>query len=72
MGSVIEFPGVTMHEVEPEKVLDLAGISDLSEVTIIGTTVDGEVYYASSLPDAGHILLRIEEFKMALLREFTS
>ena len=72
MGSVIDFPSgepstkPEPHFPGPDQVLKRALMRDLAEVTVIGMTPSGMSYYSSTLTDAGHLVLTIEEFKALL------
>lgn len=70
-GKIIDFPGTTINAIEPKKVLERAIDSpeNINEVIIIGTTEDGEPYYAGSHGDAQRILWMIEQLKLYLLTE---
>lgn len=74
MGSVIDFPAGVIRPSHPcpDQVLKRALVRDLTEVTVIGMTSDGNAYYSTTLRDAGHIILTIEELKRKLLEGFGS
>lgn len=67
---IVSFPGGTMADVPVENVLNGAVNADLKEAIVIGRDQDGEPFYASSLGDAGHILLEIEKFKKVLMEAY--
>lgn len=74
MGSVIDFPAGVIRPSHPgpDQVLKRALVRDLTEVTVIGMTSDGQAYYSSTLRDAGHLVITIEEFKRKLVEGFGS
>jgi hypothetical protein len=67
---VINFPGHSVADVPAENVLLNAFDSDLKEAIVIGRYQDGRPFYASSLGDAGHILLELEKFKKMLMEAY--
>jgi hypothetical protein len=67
---VINFPGHSKANVPAENVLAHAVESDLKEAIVIGRCQDGTNFYASSLGDAGHIILELEKFKKMLLEAY--
>jgi hypothetical protein len=65
--AIIEFPGATFLDLEPERVLD--GAKDrLESVLVIGFDKDGQLYMAGSESDAGAMLLLLELAKARLMR----
>lgn len=66
MGKVIEFTGVTLLDIPPDKIL-LKAIDKLDSVIVIGYTKDDIEYFASSIADGGTILWLLERCKQALL-----
>jgi hypothetical protein len=66
MGKVIQFTGVTKHDLDPDIVLEnLKG--QLEGFVLIGYTPDGEEYFSSTYADGGTALWLIERCKKALL-----
>jgi len=74
MGSVIDFPGLKPrgNVSGSDMILKRALMRDLAEVTVIGMTSEGKAYYSSTLTDAGHLVITIEEFKRRLVEGFGS
>lgn len=70
MAKVIDYNGVTRHNIDPDKVLNKAHGS-LSGVVVLGYTHDGEEYFASSYADGGDVLWLMERCKRKLLSVFT-
>ena len=66
MDTLVKFSGLTVGEVSADKVLEDAAAENMAEVVVIGTTTDGELYYASSERDERTLYL-IEHFKAALM-----
>jgi hypothetical protein len=66
MDNIIEFPGKTILDVEPDKVLD-AAIGKLETVLVIGLSENSEYYFATSTSDKAKLLLMLETFKFKLL-----
>jgi hypothetical protein len=67
---IVNFPGTTKCDVPVANVLDAAVSCDLKEAIVIGREQDGTAFYASSLGDAGHIILELEKFKKMLLEAY--
>lgn len=67
---LIRFPGTTKVDIPAANVIADARDSDLKEAIVIGRNQDGTPFYASSLGDAGHILLEIEKFKKMIMEAY--
>jgi len=67
---IVRFPGSTKVDLPAANVLKGAVESDLKEAIVIGRCQDGTPFYASSLGDAGHIILELEKFKKMLLESY--
>lgn len=67
---IVNFPGHSKADVPAENVLAHAVESELKEAIVIGRCKDGTNFYASSLGDAGHIILELEKFKKMLLEAY--
>lgn len=67
---VVRFPGSTKVDIPAANVLAGAASSDLKEAIVIGRHEDGSAFYASSLGDAGHILLELEKFKKLIMEAY--
>lgn len=65
--NVVILPVVTSLDIPASRVLDAAGEEDFAQVVVIGRTVDGEEYFASSAADGGDVLWMIERAKHRLL-----
>lgn len=67
MGNVIDWHGITKHDLPPDRLLN-AALDKLESVVIIGFDKDGDEYFASSLADGGDVLWLMERAKIELLR----
>jgi len=61
--NVVQFPGITILPIEPDKVLDGAKAANLEYVLVIGKNENGEEYFASSDADVSIAFYWIELFK---------
>ena len=68
MGDVVILPVVTTLDIPAERILNRALENNLEKVVVIGTTKDGDTYFASSVADGGSVLWLMEICKEALLR----
>lgn len=66
MENVVDFTGVTKLDMSADRVLTVA-IGKLDKAVIIGTTLDGEEWFSSSVADGGDVLWMIERAKKKLL-----
>ena len=53
--NVTDIGCITTLDIPPDKVLDRA-VGNLEQVCVIGTTNDGDFYFASSKADGGEVL----------------
>lgn len=67
MGEVVDLRVITTLDLDPDRLLQKA-IGKMARVVIIGETIDGEEYFASSVADGGTILWDMERAKLRLLR----
>lgn len=67
MGEVVDLGVITTLALDPERVIESAK-GKLERVIIIGRTLDGKEYFASSDPDGGTALWDMERAKLKLLR----
>ena len=67
MGEVIMLPVITRLDLPPERILAAATEDGLEQAVVIGTTKDGEFYFASSVADGGSVLWLLEIAKKRLL-----
>ncbi len=65
-GNILNFPGSTTANIEPDTVLK-ACVGKLNEVMIIGEAKDGSFYAAVSSPNVGAALLRMEVMRRQLV-----
>lgn len=65
--NVIELNIPTLCDIPPERILSKAIEANLVDVVVIGSDKDGELYFAGSMADAGHVLWLMELAKMALM-----
>lgn len=64
----MDFNGITIEDIDPDKVLDAAkGLVD--SVIVIGRGTDGTLYRASSSGDAGNDIILCELYKAMLINE---
>jgi hypothetical protein len=66
--AVINFPGPTRLDLDPDSVLQVA-VGEMSEVVICGFDKDGNQYFASSVADGGNALWHLERAKWALMKK---
>lgn len=64
--NIVRFTGLTKLDLEPDTILQKA-IGELKEVLIIGTTLDGNQYLASSSSDAKNMIWHIETAKFMIM-----
>lgn len=69
MSDVVDFPGITMLSIPPEKILEGAKKQNLADVLVIGWTGKGELYFASSSADGAEVNWLIDQAKAALIAE---
>jgi hypothetical protein len=69
MTEIIDFPGETRLDLDPEKVLDAAHGKGFESVTIIGWKEDGEMYLAGSAGDVLQTIASLDIAKAALIRD---
>ena len=67
MTSIVDFTGITRLDMDPERVLDAAK-GKLESVVVIGFTLDGEEYFASSDADGADVLWHLERAKHRLMQ----
>lgn len=68
MADIITLPVVTTLDIPPEKILADAAQEQFEDVIVIGRTRSGQEYFASSSPDGGVVIWRLERAKLKLLR----
>lgn len=66
MAKILDWDGLTRHDIDPGKVLK-AAIGELESVLVIGWDKEGELYTASSKSDGGDILWLLEKCKQRLM-----
>lgn len=64
--NVVDFPGITKLDLDPDRVLN-AALGKTTECVIVGFDKEGELYFASSKADGGHVLWLFELAKKELL-----
>lgn len=64
--NIIEFPGFTRLDIDPDKVLE-AEKGKLQSVLILGIDHEGYTTYSSSSANLGSLLLLVERFKLRML-----
>lgn len=68
MSNVVDLPVITTLPLDPNRVLQKALESGITEVVVLGFTKDGQEYFASSVSDGGAVVWHLERAKMKLLR----
>ncbi len=63
MGTVIDFPGPTRAPIDPAKILRAASEVEFETVVVLGHTLDGNLYAASSTADGGEVLWLMDRAK---------
>lgn len=69
MSNVVILPVVTRLGIPAERILNSALEEDLNSAIVIGRTRDGDIYFASSMPDGPEALWLLEKVKADLLAE---
>lgn len=69
MSNVVVLPVVTRLDIPAETILTRSIDEDLQSAIVIGRTQDGDIYFASSMPDGPEVLWLIEKIKATLLAE---
>ena len=67
MADVVDFSGITLLDLDPDRVLAKA-MSNMSEVVIVGFHKDGSEYFASSVSSGADTLWHLERAKHKLMR----
>lgn len=67
MTNVIELPVITTLDIPVERIIRKAEAANLASVVIVGTTQDGDLYFAGSMADGGDALWHLEKAKKELL-----
>lgn len=67
MTNVVQFPGETTLDIDPERILEGAK-GKLESVLVVGFTKDGEDYFASSSADAADAIFHLERAKHLLMK----
>ncbi len=66
--NVVDFTGYTRLDIPTDKVLTQSIGTELDEVVVIGTTVDGGMYFNSSRSDGGKVLWLLERARHLLMK----
>lgn len=71
MAEIINFPGITRLDLDPQRVLSSALEDGLEAVIVLGLDKDGAFYFASSAPDSPEVLwfLRKAEHKLMQMED---
>ncbi len=67
MSEVIQFRGVTRHDLDPDTVLENTK-GQLKQFVIIGYDTDGDFFFSSTMADGGDAMWLLEVAKTKLLR----
>ena len=65
--NVTTLPVITTLPLEAERILTQAIAANLTTAIVIGTDVEGSLYFASTTPDGGEVLWWMEKAKTALM-----
>jgi hypothetical protein len=68
MADIIPLSVITTLDTPPERILADATREQFEDVIVIGRTRSGQEYFASSSPDGGVVVWRLERAKLKLLR----
>ena len=66
--NVVNFPGITTLDMDPERILEGARKANLSDIVILGYDQAGDEWFASSVADGAEVLWLLERLKLQLLR----
>lgn len=66
MGDVVEANFITSLPISPDRVIERSAEWGLKEVVMIGFDAEGEMFFASSMAEAGDILYWLEKAKFKL------
>ncbi len=69
MNTIVEFPGVTRLDLDPQKILDAAPGEDMESVIIVGWKNDGEMYLASSAGNVLEVVATLDIAKASLVND---
>lgn len=58
---IFQFTGETLHDLEPDVILEAAK-GQLESAFVIGYTPDGDLYAASSDADMAHVIWMLQKF----------
>ena len=64
--NIVRFTGNTRHDIDPDLILSNAQ-KVLKDVVVIGTTLEGTQYFATSKSDAKDIMWQLEAAKFMLM-----
>lgn len=67
MAEIMDFPGVTKLNLDPDRVLS-AAVGELDSAIVIGYTKDGDEYFASSVSSGPEAIWLLERMKLKLLQ----
>jgi len=68
MAKIIQFPGITKLDMNPQIILQKALEAEMTEVIVVGFDKDGNEYFASSKADAGSVLYHFQRAIHALMK----
>lgn len=64
--NVVQFPGYTSEQLDPDTVLE-NNKGRFSNMLLIGEDLDGDYLFCSNTPDREKLLMIVEQFKLSLL-----
>lgn len=68
MPKVVQFPGVTRLDKDPNQILQDAVDRDLDSVLVMGYDKDGDIYMKTSHADGGEVMWLMELCKARLVK----
>ena len=68
MTNVVDSPGISTLDMQPERILEKALNAKLTDVVVIGYDREGNEWFASSIADGAEVLWLLERLKLQLLR----
>lgn len=68
MTNVVDFPGISTIDLEPQRIIEKSLNAKLTDVVVIGYDSEGNEWFASSIADGAEVLWLLERLKLQLLR----
>lgn len=67
IADVVFFDGLTKLDLDPTRIIDGAMVANLETIVVLGHTVDGQEYFASSISSGPEVLWLLKRLERALL-----